>query len=310
MSSHSPLASISAWTFSLALHGLSLGAALVLSAEFSVIPRKHPFRWEVSLISVPAEQPFASEAPIQAPTAPAPMPPLSNETSSRRVTTAKHTARIVTASAAKRAVTSDQGTLSTLPKRHLSLKPASEPASTHNPMPDPVSTPLEQALPDQGSDAPPDSASADWPVTTAAAADLPPPTIEAVDTSNLAMEPSVPEALHLVNRPLPQSRDAVVSRAVLADYGWLAHMLFEEVEQAKRYPTLAKRHRWQGSVLLQAYVHDDGRVSDITVVEPSGHETLDLDAIALLERTSPVSLKYPLGQPYVVVHIPIGYRLE
>ncbi|MCC6965833.1 MAG: TonB family protein [Nitrospira sp.] len=306
MSSHSPLTSIGAWTFSLALHGLSLGAALVLAAEFSVIPREHPFRWEVSLISAPVEQPFASEVPSQAPTSSAPASSFTSNAAAQRVTTAKQTARIGSASVAKRGVALDQGTLAPSPDRRRS----SEPISTNMATPDPVMTPLEQPQPGRGSDASPLPLSTDWPVTTATIGELPPPIIEAVDTSNLAMDPAVPETPRLVNRPSPQFRDAAVSRSVLADYGWLAKMLFEEVEQAKRYPPIAKRHRWQGSVVLQARIHEDGRVSDITVIQQSEHPPLDLDAIALLEGTSPISLKYPLGQPSVVVQIPIGYRLE
>lgn len=306
MSSHSPLASTGAWTFSLALHGISLGAALVLAAEFSVIPREHPFRWEVSIVSAPADHPLTSDVPSQATvssTPPASAPP---ETAPRPVMTTTHSARTVIAPVAKKTVTSDQGTL---PSRH-DEPTASPPTRLHAATPDKVPTDLEQPVPNPGSDTLSNPSPSNWPVSTAAIADLPPPPIEAAVLSNLAMEPAAPETLRLVNRPTPQAREAVVSRAFLPDYGWLAQMLFTEVEQAKRYPALAKRQRWQGSVLLQAHVHDDGRLSDIAVVEPSGHEILDLDAIALLERTSPVSLKHPLGQPYVVVHIPIGYRLE
>jgi hypothetical protein len=37
---------------------------------------------------------------------------------------------------------------------------------------------------------------------------------------------------------------------------------------------------------------------------------LDRDAITLLEQVSPIRLEHSLGQPQVVVQIPIGYRLE
>ncbi len=306
MSSHSPLASTGAWTFSLALHGISLGAALVLAAEFSVIPREHPFRWEISIVSAPADQTITSDVPSQGTVSSVPPVSASPEASPRPVMTAKHSARPVMAPMAKRAVTPDQGTLPSL----YDEPTASRPTPLNAAAPDKLSTDLEQPSTTLGSNTLSLPSPSDWPVPTAAITALPPPSIEAAVPSDLAMEPAVPETLRLVNRPEPQSREAVVSRASLPDYGWLAQMLFAEVEQAKRYPTVAKRQRWQGSVLLQARVHEDGRLSDIAVVEASGHEVLDLDAIALLEGTSPVSLKHPLGQPYVVVHIPIGYRLE
>ncbi|MBA5868498.1 MAG: TonB family protein [Nitrospira sp. CR2.1] len=307
MSSHSPLASAGAWTFSLALHGISLGAALVLAAEFSVIPREHPFRWEVAIVSAPADQTVTSDVPSQATASSAPAAIAPPEAAPRPVMTTTHPARTVMAPVSTQAVTPEQGTL---PSPHDESS-ASQPTPLHAVTPhNKIPSDLEQPVPNPGSDTLSNSSASDWPVPTAAIADLPPPPIETTVLSNLAMEPAVPETLRLVNRPEPQSREAVVSRASLPDYGWLAQMLFAEVEQAKRYPTVAKRQRWQGSVLLQARVHEDGRLSDIAVVEASGHEVLDLDAIALLEGTSPVSLKHPLGQPYVVVHIPIGYRLE
>lgn len=306
MRSPSPLASTGAWTFSLALHGISLGAALVLATEFSVIPREHPFRWEVSIVSAPADQPLTSDVPSQSTASATPSASAPPDTSAQPVMAATQRARTVVAPIARKAVTSDQGTIAS----RLDEPPASQPTPIHAATPDTIPTNHEQPVPNPGTEMLANSSPSDWPVPTAAIADLPPPPIEAADPSNLAMEPAVPETLRLVNRPAPQAREAIVSRAFLPDYGWLAQMLFAEVEQAKRYPALAKRQHWQGSVLLQARVHDDGRLSDIAVVEPSGHEILDLDAIALLERTSPVSLKYPLGQPYVVVHIPIGYRLE
>jgi protein TonB len=130
------------------------------------------------------------------------------------------------------------------------------------------------------------------------------------EASHTTSMPSIPESIRLVNRPTPRAREATVSRVLHADYGWLAEMLFAKVEQSKRYPTFAKSRRWQGNVMLQAVIHEDGSISDITIVTPSGHSILDLDAVALLEQASPVQLKYPLGQSHVVVHIPIGYRLE
>ena len=62
--------------------------------------------------------------------------------------------------------------------------------------------------------------------------------------------------------------------------------------------------------MVQAVIREDGRISDIQVVESSGHDALDHDAIALLERISPMQLPYPLDQSSIVVRIPIGYRLE
>lgn len=306
MNDHGPVASIAGWTFSLALHGLSLGAAIVLAAEFSVIPRDNHFRWDVTLISAPAQQPLDSDIPSSTAASATPLSSSAGNVPSHRVTSPGPPLRTPAARVARKVPLTDQGTISPVPARHT----FSEPASRDRAASDFGMTPIEPTLPNQDSDAPSTHTVTDWPVTTAASSDTPPPSVEAIDLSNIAMEPSLPEAIRLANRPSPQSREAAMSRTLQADYGWLAKMLFTEVEQAKRYPALARRQHRQGSVVLQARIHEDGRVSDIVVIEPSGHPILDLDAIALLEGTSPMSLKYPLGQPSVVVQIPIGYRLE
>jgi protein TonB len=170
--------------------------------------------------------------------------------------------------------------------------------------------PLGPSTPDEAPPMTSPATTAVFPVSTQNQAETPPPDVDTTERSAVTSVPSIPESIRLINRPSPHGRDAVLSRVLHADYGWLAEMLFKQVEATKRYPSVARRNRWQGSVTLQAMVHEDGRISDITIVEPSGYSTLDQEAIALLERSSPVTLTHPLGQSHVVVQIPIGYRLE
>jgi protein TonB len=300
------LAQIGGWAFSVVLHGVSLGTAIVLATEFSVLPRENPFRWDVSLISAPQEELIVSDVP--------------------RTTSAS--------SAAHPGETPLQNTAPRArPLKKADTRPmkGTMPSDRLADMPPQTDRPNQQALDDAptiiaraaSESAPPDPSTSDgppplvsqaapvvFPVSTQERAETPPPDIDTTEPSTVASVPSIPESIHLVNRPSPHGRDATLSRMVHADYGWLAEMLFQQVEATKRYPSTARRNRWQGNVTLQALIHDDGQISDITIVEPSGYPTLDQDAIALLERVSPVALAYPLGQSHVVVQIPIGYRLE
>jgi protein TonB len=139
---------------------------------------------------------------------------------------------------------------------------------------------------------------------------LPPPDVETPTQLAPVSEPAIQEPDRLAYHPAPRFRDPMESKTLHADYGWLANDIFAKVEQLKRYPYLAKSNRWQGNVVLQAVISHDGGVSDIQVVESSGHAMLDRDAIDLLARVSPIKLKHPLGQSHIVVQIPIGYRLE
>lgn len=95
-----------------------------------------------------------------------------------------------------------------------------------------------------------------------------------------------------------------------ANYGWLADDLRHRIEQEKRYPRLARMHGWGGRVVILAVIKDDGSLQEASIAESSGHEALDQDAIDLLKRISPMKLKHALGQPQVVVQIPIHYRME
>lgn len=301
------LARMGGWLVSLILHGLSLGTALVLAAEFSIVPEQRPFRWDVTLVSAPAMQPIAADVPTllsasSAPPAVRPEDRCLRRSPSRPSVANTEAPRPLKAAAGVDSPASRDGLI-----RPQTTENASEAVDNAQSAPIATSTSLtSDAARINTTPATP----VDLPVTTMESSDIPAPAVDATEESLTTSVPSVPESIRLVNRPTPRAREATVSRVVHADYGWLAEMLYTQVEQSKRYPTFAKTRRWQGNVLLQAMIHEDGKISDITIVTPSGHSILDLDAVALLEQASPVRLKYPLGQSHVVVHIPIGYRLE
>jgi protein TonB len=98
--------------------------------------------------------------------------------------------------------------------------------------------------------------------------------------------------------------------ATKADYSWLAEALWSKIERLKRYPSMARMNRWQGKVVLRAVVRDTGELVDLQVAESSGHAVLDRDAIEVMRRASPITLKHSLGQSQVVLHIPISYTLQ
>lgn len=95
-----------------------------------------------------------------------------------------------------------------------------------------------------------------------------------------------------------------------ADYGWLAQELWHRVERLKRYPRLARLHGWEGKVVVSAVIKADGSLAQKAVEESSGYEALDKDALDLMKQIFPLTLKHPLGQPQIVVHVPIHYRIE
>jgi protein TonB len=135
----------------------------------------------------------------------------------------------------------------------------------------------------------------------------PPPVVEA---------PGVPDA-PIVSKPALVERQATIHEvpvqarpATRPDYSWLAEALWNRVERMKRYPYLARMNRWEGKVVLEAVIRDDGHVLNLKVAQSSGYAVLDKDAMEVLQKASPLALKHPLGQTQVVVQVPISYRLE
>jgi periplasmic protein TonB len=94
------------------------------------------------------------------------------------------------------------------------------------------------------------------------------------------------------------------------DYGWLTEALWSRIEQFKRYPPAARVNQWEGKVVLRAVIKETGDLTDLRIAQSSGHDILDQDALATLKQATPLTLKQPLGQSQIVVHIPISYRLD
>ncbi|HJU05084.1 MAG TPA: TonB family protein [Nitrospiraceae bacterium] len=95
-----------------------------------------------------------------------------------------------------------------------------------------------------------------------------------------------------------------------ADFGWLTQALWRRIEQLKRYPHKARMNRWEGTVVVRCVIRQDGYFAELTMEKSSGHNILDEDAIELLRKASPLSLKHELGRPELTIRIPISYKLE
>lgn len=316
-------ADVLGWIASLLIHALTLGAAIVLAVDFSLIPRPKPFQWKVSLVAAPDPEAVISDRPLVTQAGPAP----SSLEADSRISTSDIPDRAVRPDVQKlnRSMPESKPEIST-PSSNLHTEQAAI-ADLVNGVPLIQSTALSSVDPEPETDGgesgefsetshehdtgsvPLDPAG--LPVShTEATEPLPPPDVETPTEFLPVSEPAIQEPDRLAYRPGPQFRDSTVSRPLHADYGWLANDIFAKVEQLKRYPYLAKSNRWQGNVLLQAVISHDGGVKEIQVVESSGHAMLDRDAVDLLAQVSPITLKHPLGQPHIVVQIPIGYRLE
>lgn len=99
-------------------------------------------------------------------------------------------------------------------------------------------------------------------------------------------------------------------RKTQADYGWLGDMVRKRIEELKHYPKIARENHWEGRVVVQAVIKADGTVGDLSVAESSGHALLDQDALVVMRKASPLTLKHQLEKSQITILVPISYRLE
>lgn len=76
------------------------------------------------------------------------------------------------------------------------------------------------------------------------------------------------------------------------------------------YPAIALRHGWAGVVKLSLRLEPDGRLSEIRLIQSSGHSALDAAALATAQRIPPLHevMTWLQGNSHVIL-LPVEYRL-
>ena len=90
-------------------------------------------------------------------------------------------------------------------------------------------------------------------------------------------------------------------------YGRLATWLARH----KRYPIQARRLRQEGRVKVTFTIASDGRVTAKRIAQSSGHELLDREVQAMLDRASPLPRIPPsLGRSSLTITLPVAFNLR
>jgi protein TonB len=295
------------WAFSVLLHGLAVGVSITLASDLTLGPQPEPFKWEVSVVEAPRPKPVDTPAPTPAKPAPAVPKPVETrpvETQPVIRSGQAQTVQMVQQVVGPEVVRAVSPVVQASTRSTQMISRTVQAVQAQQPVV-PVAT--ETVM--DAEDRPVARESAIVPtsqvVTTVtkhviANASLLPPAEPAVISRTVAEEPQA-TATELPVKFSPATRP---------DYGWLAEALWNKIEQLKRYPRTARSNRWEGTVVLQAVIKADGYLQDLTVVESSGHPLLDRDAQETLRQACPLKLKHAMGQPLVVVHVPISYRLD
>ena len=99
-------------------------------------------------------------------------------------------------------------------------------------------------------------------------------------------------------------------RRARSDYGWLQHALSRRLEELKRSvrPSLAEPGHLR--VLVRAVVSSTGELMEAEIVNSSGQQHIDQDAMTLVHRAFPIVLDQDLDRPQIVMRIPITFSRD
>jgi protein TonB len=80
----------------------------------------------------------------------------------------------------------------------------------------------------------------------------------------------------------------------------------ELIQQHIRYPEMARRMGWQGKVIVDFIIMENGNATDIKIVKSSGFEVLDNNVIKTVKKVTP----FPKPPVEAKIKMPITYRLS
>jgi protein TonB len=264
------------WMVSVLLHLLGLAGAMLIMAKIEQPVLLEPFHWDISMVDAPVRtEPTQSES----------MP-------------------------AERVIQPPPSPVKPKPPVRTATQPIAQqiPLPTHDESTVPVET--TQIVKD---------------VVTNAEPVMESPVVESVEsrpvTSQAVMaEPVASSEATTIEQRIESTETAVEQRVVQqrlvhyrrtqADYGWLGDMVRKRIEELKHYPRIARENHWEGRVVVQAVIKADGTVGELSVAESSGHALLDEEALVVMRKASPLTLKHQLEKSQITILVPISYRLE
>lgn len=115
----------------------------------------------------------------------------------------------------------------------------------------------------------------------------PPAQREPAESRPLAAEAAQPPpAAQVSDRMAAPAVGASASRPSTAVQTWQS-LLYGHLERHKRYPSRARRLRQEGVPLVRFVMDRDGRLVTVRLEHPCGTDSLDEEAVALIQRAQP-----------------------
>jgi len=111
----------------------------------------------------------------------------------------------------------------------------------------------------------------------------------------------------------PQQVDLVANRAPLEHASTVPSAATAPVctyNPPPNYPAVALRQNWEGEVLLQATISDDGNVEGVHITSSSGYTALDEAAVEAVLTWQFTATATASGSEPVAVSIPVHFRIR
>jgi len=284
---------------------LTLAFSLALQTNEQAMPRDSAaFRWDVSIITSRPPDPITSDTPTPSPPAPPPRNVVVNaQTPDPSPMVPSHTT--ITPSVddmppQKASHTVNQPARTMMTELGVSSENSSIKSRKHDESAGPVKA-SRQVLPH--------NKTSPMPFAHGTEVAVPPQQDPVQSPDPEIRQPTEMARLDVQQRPSAIQR-VVYSHQTTPDYGWLVQSLSHKIESLKFYPAIARLKRWEGRVVVQMEVSQNGQINRANVEAGSGYALLDQTALAIIDRASPLELAHPLMAPSVIVSVPLSFQLE
>lgn len=321
------------WAFSMSIHGLLIGMAVVLLTEMPPPPTP-TFKWDVAVVqpTPPAAEP-APPPPVESQPPPTPQPVTPPKPKQVPVAKAEPVVRQVQTVQERQPVQQVQPIQESVP---VQTAQAVQQVTTQRveavtqtvqetvtPTPEVIQTvvestaaveeptPMVQHVP-----TPAVVASAE-PVKETAAVVKAAPAVESVpapiDELQQVQQEVVQRSVQTIQQRVVQHRAVQARPEAQADFGWLGQEIWSSVDQRKRYPAEAKRNHWEGRVILRLTIEQHGaavHLLELSLEKSSGHSVLDRHTLEMVRNAFPLKVKYQMAKSKVQLDLPFAYHME
>lgn len=135
----------------------------------------------------------------------------------------------------------------------------------------------------------------------------PPPTEVIAVTPKPDAIPSPVPPVAITPPESPKSAVPVDTSAARDGYG---NTLWGAISKHKQYPRIAQMRGWQGEAIVELLLDGDGMLKSKKIIQSSGHDVLDKQALDMIEKASPFPVPpEALRGSSFSIKVPIPFKL-